>query len=319
MKILVTGGAGFIGSHVVDTYINAGHEVVVVDNLFTGNPRNINPKARFYLLDIRAEELQKVFEIEKPDVVNHHAAQISVPLSTEKPAFDADINILGLINLLENCIKFGVRKFIFASTGGAIYGITDNIPTPETEQPRPLSPYAISKLASEHYIRFYHHQYGLDYTILRYANIYGPRQIPHGEAGVVSIFITAILKNRIPTIYHYPDAPEGMTRDYCHVYDVARANLLALEKGSCSVINIGTGTETTTETLYKNILEILRSEGVPVDGRFETPRKGPARPGDLPRSALSPQSARELLGWSSEVSLTEGLKTTARYFIENGS
>jgi UDP-glucose 4-epimerase len=319
MKILVTGGAGFIGSHVVDAYVDAGHEVVVVDNLLTGNLNNLNPKAKFYLLDIRNDEIEKVFELERPDVVNHHAAQISVPLSTEDPSLDADINILGLINLLENCVKYNVKKFIFASTGGAIYGITDNIPTPETEPPRPLSPYAISKLASEHYIRFYHHQHGLDYTILRYANIYGPRQIPHGEAGVVSIFITSLLNNKLPTIYHYPDAPEGMTRDYCHVYDVARANLLALEHGDAETINIGTGIETTTESLYMGILKTLRGEGIQLDGKFENPARGPARPGDLPRSALSPELARRLLGWQPEVTMTEGLKTTARYFIKNGS
>ena len=318
MKILVTGGAGFIGSHVVDAYIEAGHDVVVVDNLLTGNLKNLNPRAGFYLLDIRAKELEKVFEIERPDVVNHHAAQISVPLSVQEPAFDADINILGLINLLENSVRYKVKKFIFASTGGAIYGVTDNLPTPETEPPRPLSPYAISKLASEHYIMFYHHQYGLDYTILRYANVYGPRQIPHGEAGVVSIFITSILKDRVPTIYHYPDAPEGMTRDYCHVYDVARANLLALERASGMTLNIGTGIETTTEALYRGVLGALRGEGVPVDGRFESPEKGPARPGDLPRSALLPDLAREHLGWEPEVGLEEGLRVTARYFIENG-
>ncbi len=316
MKILVTGGAGFIGSHVVDGYIREGHDVVVVDNLYTGKMENLNPAARFYLLDVRSRELEKVFELERPDVVNHHAAQMSVPVSVEDPDFDARVNILGLINLLENSVKYGVKKVIFISTGGAVYGETENIPTSEGETPRPLSPYAITKYTSEQYLRFYRHQHGLDYTVLRYANIYGPRQIPHGEAGVVAIFIDKLIKGEVPTIYHYPEERDGMTRDYCFVEDVVRANLLALSKGSEEVINIGTSLETTTGQLYREILSLLREEGYAKDSRFDNPSRGPARPGDLHRSALSYRKAEELLGWVPEYDLRKGLRETVLWEIK---
>ncbi len=310
MKILVTGGAGFIGSHVVDGYIAEGHEVVVVDNLYTGRLENLNPGAVFYLMDVRSEDMQKVFEIERPEIVNHHASQISVPESVANPRLDADINIMGLLNLLENCVRFSVKRFIFSSTGGAVYGETEVIPTPEETPPQPLSPYAITKLCSENYIRFYGYQYGLNYCILRYANIYGPRQIPHTEAGVVSIFINALKRNEIPTVYHYPEEPDGMTRDYCYVKDVVRANILALNRGDSEVINIGTSVETTTGELYRTILGIIREYGFAKEERFLSPGKGPARPGDLRRSALANKKAREVLGWSPGYDLYTGLKET---------
>ncbi len=313
MKILVTGGAGFIGSHVVDGYLGEGHEVVVVDNLYTGKLENLNPKAKFYLMDVRSRELDRVFEIEKPDIVNHHAAQMSVPVSVERPAFDAEVNILGLINLLECAVRHGTKKVIFISTGGAVYGETENIPTPETEPPKPLSPYAITKYSSEHYLRFYNHQHGLDYTVLRYANIYGPRQIPHGEAGVVAIFIHKLAKGQLPVIYHYPEEPDGMTRDYCFVGDIVKANILALEKGSEETINIGTSKETTTGQLYRLVLGLMREKGYARDALFENPDKGPARPGDLRRSALAIDKAASILGWRPEKSLEEGLKETVNW------
>jgi UDP-glucose 4-epimerase len=246
MKILVTGGAGFIGSNVVDAYINAGHEVVVVDDLSSGKQENLNPGAKFYLADIRSEEIKKIFEEERPEVLNHHAAQISVPASVEDPIFDADVNIKGLLNLLEAAVKNETKKVVFISSGGAIYGEAVEYPTSEAYPPIPLSPYAITKFASEKYLAFYDHHYGLDYTVLRYANIYGPRQIPHGEAGVVAIFMENLLEKRPSTLYHFPDEPRGMVRDYCYVEDVARANILALEAGSREAFNIGTGTETHT-------------------------------------------------------------------------
>ena len=231
MKILVTGGAGFIGSNVVDGYIEQGHEVVVVDNLFTGKRENVNPNAKFYNVDIRAPEIGDIIKQERPDIINHHAAQISVPESVNDPLFDADVNIKGLLNLLEGAVKYGTKKVIFISSGGAIYGEAEEYPTSEAYQPRPLSPYAITKYTSEYYLAFYRHQYGLEYTTLRYANIYGPRQIPHGEAGVVAIFMDNILKGKKSVLYHYPEDEDGMIRDYCFVGDVVKANIKALTEG----------------------------------------------------------------------------------------
>ncbi|MFC2074824.1 NAD-dependent epimerase/dehydratase family protein [Bdellovibrionota bacterium] len=313
MKILVTGGAGFIGSNVVDGYIREGHEVVIIDNLFTGRRENLNPKAKFYLIDIRDEEIDKIFEDEKFDIVNHHAAQMSVPASVEDPAFDADVNIKGILNLLENCVKYKIKKFIFSSTGGAIYGEKDQIPTPETETPVPLSPYAITKMASENYLKFYNHHYGLDFTVLRYGNVYGPRQVPHGEAGVVSIFFNKIVRGEIPTIYHYPEEPMGMTRDYCFVGDVVKANILALTKGSGEVINIGTGVETSTGEIYNKLLSVLRAQDYAKDPSFEKPPKGPSRHGDLRRSALHIEKAKNALGWSPDFTVDKGLLETVKF------
>ncbi|MCX8111242.1 MAG: NAD-dependent epimerase/dehydratase family protein, partial [Syntrophorhabdaceae bacterium] len=193
MKVLVTGGCGFIGSNVVDAYIEKGYDVAIIDNLSTGRRENKNKKARLYVEDICKEDIEAVFEKEIPDIVNHHAAQISVPLSVQDPLFDAEVNIKGIIRLLQLCVKYKVKKFIFSSTGGAIYGDADEVPTGEDYVPEPASPYAISKLSSEKYIRFFYGQYGLKYTVLRYSNVYGPRQIPHGEAGVVAIFTDCLL------------------------------------------------------------------------------------------------------------------------------
>ncbi len=310
MKILVTGGAGFIGSNVVDGYIDEGHEVVVVDNLYTGRLENLNPGARFYLLDVRSEEMAKVFEIERPEIVNHHAAQMSVPASVEDPAFDADVNVMGLINILQNAVRYETRKVIFISSGGAVYGEKEQLPTAESEEPTPLSPYAITKLCSEQYLRFYRHHYNLDYTVLRYANIYGPRQVPHGEAGVVAIFMNKLKEGDVPTIYHYPDEPDGMTRDYCFVRDIVRANILSLEKGSGEVLNIGTSRETTTGELYRRILEIMRRHGYAKDAAFDSPHKGAARDGDLRRSALDVRKAKEILSWEPEYDIERGLSET---------
>ena len=317
MKILVTGGAGFIGSHVVDGYINAGHDVVVVDNLFTGKKENINPKAKFYLADVRDEVIARIFEIEKPDVVNHHAAQMSVPDSVRNPRFDADVNIMGILNLLQNSVKHDIKKFIFISTGGAIYGEADKIPTDEQTTPRPLSPYAVTKFASENYLRFYRAEYGLNYTVLRYANIYGPRQVPHAEAGVVAIFMNTLKNGELPTIFHYPDEPDGMTRDYCFVYDVVKANLLALDRADGEIVNIGTSIETTTGELYRQILREMRKHGYCKSQRFDSPNKGPARPGDLRRSALSNKKAKELLGWQPQYNLEQGIAETLKHEVLN--
>ena len=310
MKILVTGGAGFIGSHVVDGYIKAGHDVVVVDNLFTGKRENINPEAKFYEIDIRSKGLEKIFEREKPLIVNHHAAQISVPVSVENPIFDAEVNIFGLINILQACVKYGVKKIIFASSGGAIYGEAQEYPTSEKYLPLPLSPYAITKLTSEYYLEFYRHQYGLNYTILRYANIYGPRQIPKGEAGVVAIFIENLLSGRPSVIYHFPDEPDGMARDYCYVEDVVKANILVLKNGSNEIFNIGSGKPTRTRELYKILYDLINNS----NSLLRTPIPAPPRHGDIKRSCLNIDKAKRMLGWTLDVSLEEGLKKTVQWY-----
>ena len=313
MKIMVTGGAGFIGSNVVDGYIKEGHAVSIVDNLFTGKVENINPKAEFCNMDIRSEDMEVLMKRIRPDVLNHHAAQMSVPASVANPLLDADINIRGLLNLLENAIKYDVRKVIFISSGGAIYGDASQYPTSEDYSPQPLSPYAISKLVSEYYIRYYGHQYGLDYTILRYGNIYGPRQIPHGEAGVVAIFMKNLLDAKPSTLYHFPEDRDGMIRDYCYVGDVVRANLRSLEDGGNEVFNIGTGNGTKTLDLYRTIHNAIRTAGMEMPEELLTPEREPARPGDIPRSCLIVEKAQHLLAWSSEIDLEEGIRATLQW------
>ncbi|NPA95907.1 MAG: NAD-dependent epimerase/dehydratase family protein [Thermodesulfobacteria bacterium] len=309
MKILVTGGAGFIGSNVVDRYIELGHDVVVVDNLYSGKLENLNPKAKFYLLDIRSPEFEKVLEIEKPDVINHHAAQISVPYSVEDPRFDADVNIQGFVNMLEAAKDQGVKKIIFISSGGAIYGEAEEYPTTENYPPKPLSPYAIAKAVSEDFLFFYNHQYGLDYTVLRYANIYGPRQIPHGEAGVVAIFMDRLLAGKKCTLYHFPEDPRGMIRDYCFVGDVVEANVQALDKGSCQAYNIGTGVETKTQDLFEKIYMVMKERVNLPDELAELERKE-ARAGDLKKSCLDCSKAKKELEWTPAHDLEQGLRKT---------
>ncbi|MFO7761301.1 MAG: NAD-dependent epimerase/dehydratase family protein [Thermodesulfobacteriota bacterium] len=316
MKILVTGGAGFIGSNVVDAYIEAGHEVVVMDNLFSGKWENLNPRARFYLLDIRAPEVAEVFAREKFDLVNHHAAQMSVPASVDDPLFDADVNVRGLVNILESVRRQGVEKVIFISSGGAIYGEAEEFPTPEGYPVQPLSPYAITKSVSEQYLAFYRYQYGIDYTVLRYANVYGPRQIPHGEAGVVAVFMDRLLQGETCTVYHYPEEPRGMTRDYCYVGDIVRANLLALDRGSSEAFNIGSGRETHTADLFQEVFRTVKilKPGIPEGLKnYET---GPARPGDLRKSCLLCDKAAAQLGFRPSCSLAHGLLKTAEWRLE---
>jgi len=307
MKILVTGGAGFIGSNVVDEYINLGHEVIVVDDLSTGFKHNVNPKVKFYEMDIRSNQIEKVFEKEKPDIVNHHAAQISVPVSVQNPQFDTEVNVVGFLNLVQNCVKFKVKKVILISSGGAIYGEADEYPTTENYMPIPLSPYAINKYVCEKYLHFYHHQYGLNYTVLRYANVFGPRQIPHGEAGVVSIFIMNFKENKETYLYAFEDEPDGMVRDYVFVKDVVQANVIALKKGDLGAFNIGTNLETTTGKLYR---EISKQMNVNVE-----PIRADARPGDIRLSCLNIEKAKNELGWEPKYSLQKGIKETINFFI----
>ncbi len=314
MKILVTGGAGFIGSNVVDGYIENGHTVVVVDNLFTGKMENLNPRATFYNVDIRSPEIKEIIKKESPEVINHHAAQISVPASVEDPLFDADVNVKGLINILEASRKNDVRKVIFISSGGAIYGEADQYPTTESYSPKPLSPYAVSKLASEYYLSYYRHQWGLNYTVLRYANIYGPRQIPHGEAGVVAIFMNLLMANKQCTLYRFAEKPSGMIRDYCFVGDVVRANLLALDKGENDIFNIGTGKGTSTLDLFRIVFEEVKKVKVDLHEGLREPKSGPARPGDITRSCLVAEKANAKLTWRPEVSLAEGVGATLEWY-----
>jgi len=310
MKILVTGGAGFIGSHVVDAYVGLGHEVSVVDDLSSGKRENVNPGAKFYQTDIRSAELTGIVEKERPDVINHHAAQISVPASVADPLLDADINIKGLLNLLEAARKSKVKKVIFISSGGAIYGEAGEYPTGEGSPVRPLSPYGVSKYCSEKYLGFYKHQYGLEYTALRYANVYGPRQIPHGEAGVVAIFMDNLLAGKPSTLYSFDDEPLGMTRDYCYVGDVASANVAALSSGINEAFNIGTGVPTRTLELFDVIFEAIKKKNPAIDPSLATPGRAMARPGDLKRSCLRVEKAGKKLGWQAETGLACGMEKT---------
>ncbi|OGG26455.1 UDP-glucose 4-epimerase [Candidatus Gottesmanbacteria bacterium RIFCSPLOWO2_01_FULL_39_12b] len=304
MKIVVTGGAGFIASHIVDAYISQGHNVVVVDDLSTGKKEFVSQKARFYQVDIRDnEKIEKIFKKEKPEVLNHHAAQISVRNSVDNPQFDAEVNIIGLLNLLEAGRKTGVRKVIFASSGGVVYGEASKLPTPESYTPlQPLSPYGVTKLVSEHYLNFYDKTYNLPYVALRYANVYGPRQNPHGEAGVVAIFSLKLLRGEIPTI----NGDGFQTRDYIYVGDVVEANIKALETANIGAFNIGTGIETNVVEIFE---EIKRCVGSDINANY-----GPEKTGEQKRSSLDNKLALEKLSWSPKVFLAEGIKKTVDYF-----
>ncbi|MFB5191678.1 NAD-dependent epimerase/dehydratase family protein [Alicyclobacillus fastidiosus] len=302
MKILITGGAGFIGSHVVNAYIEAGHEVVVIDNLSSGTESRVHPKAKFYQMDIRSDELEAVFARERPDVVNHHAAQKSVPKSVEDPRYDAEFNVMGLLNLLECCRKHGVHKFIFISSGGALAGDAPVIPTDENVNPVMISPYAIHKYVGEKYLHFYRVTYNLHYTVLRYANVYGPNQIADGECGVIPIFMNNILSEKPSTVFAYADQPRGTTRDYVYVEDVAEANILALTGANDEILNIGSGDEIHTEDVYHLIARIAGST-LPLHHASE-------RVGDVRRSVLDCTKAKEVLGWTAKTSLEEGVKKT---------
>ena len=304
MKIMVTGGAGFIGSHVVDLYLAAGHEVVVVDNLSTGRASNLNPGAHFYQVDIRDAQLGELFARERPQVVSHLAAQVDVRRSVDDPLHDAAVNIVGSINLLEQACLHGVQRMIYVSTGGAVYGEPEYLPVDEAHPVRPLSPYGASKHAVEHYLYLYRQNYGLDYTILRYPNVYGPRQDPHGEAGVVAIFAGQMLRGEQPVIH----GDGEQERDFVHVGDCARANLLALEAGRNGVYNLASGRGTTINALYKMLAAIVGFERAPVYGS--------ARTGETRRIYLTAEKAGRELGWEPSIGLAAGLEQTVAYFQE---
>lgn len=303
MKILVTGGAGFIGSHVVDSYIDSGHNVTVIDNLSTGRIQNVNPKANFIEMDILSDDISNLLEKEKFDIINHHAAQIDVRKSTADPIFDAKVNILGTLNILEAGIKNDLKKFIFASTGGAIYGEQDYFPADEDHPQRPVSPYGIGKLTVEKYLYYYGVQHGLDYIVLRYANVYGPRQNPFGEAGVVAIFCERLISGKEAII----NGDGTQTRDYVFVYDVVEANLLALKtEYKREIFNIGTAIETDVNTIFRKIRNLIDPSKKDVHG--------PAKPGEQQRSVINPAKAKKILGWQPKYNLDAGLKITVDYF-----
>lgn len=303
MKILVTGGAGFIGSHIVDEYLRLGHQVVILDNLITGRKRNINPAAKFYEADIRdVAAVRGIFEREKFDVLNHHAAQMDVRKSVEDPMYDASVNVIGALTLFENCVRTGVKRVLFASSGGAIYGEQDYFPADELHPTRPISPYGITKLTTEHYLYYYKVVYGIDSVSLRYANIYGPRQNPHGEAGVVAIFTTKLLAGQQPII----NGDGKQTRDYVFVGDVVRANVLALNCEGSQVLNIGTGVESDVNQLFHHLKKWA--------GSSAEEKHGEAKKGEQTRSVLSYSKIATQLGWQPTVSLQEGLQQTVEYF-----
>jgi UDP-glucose 4-epimerase len=305
MRILVTGGAGFIGSHIVDQYIAAGHEVAVVDNLWAeggGKETNLNPQAQFYHEDITNDtELAKIFEEVKPEIVNHHAAQHSVAISTKDPQFDARVNVLGLLNVLTNCTRVNARKIIFASSA-ATYGTPAHLPVNEESAQHPEAPYGITKMVAEHYLRYWQEAHGLNYTILRYGNVYGPRQDPNGEAGVIAIFANRFLTHEGVRI----DWDGEQRKDYVYVGDVARANVLALTGGDNDIFCIGTGRPVSVNEIYATLAHITGTEP-PIT-------KAPKRPGDIYLAYFDYSKAERVLGWKPEMSFEDGTKATIEFF-----
>jgi len=304
MNILVTGGAGFIASHIVDRYIDLGHKVSIIDNLSSGKKKNINPRANFYQLDINSPEIEEVIRREKPEVVNHHAAQIDVRKALEDPVFDARVNIIGTLNLLEKSVKYNVNKFIFASSGGAIYGEGEKrkLPFKEDATSRPESPYGISKLVVEKYFYAYRHIHNISYTILRYGNVYGPRQDHTGEAGVVAIFISTMLASKIPNIYGNGE----QLRDYVFVEDVVHANELALTKGDGRSFNVGTSCGGSVNEIFGYLKSFLHFSQEPV---YKSRRAG-----EIEKVYLDTTLIRNELGWKAEYGLKKGLKKTVAFF-----
>lgn len=304
MRILVTGGAGFIGSNIADAYVADGHEVMVIDNLSSGKQENVPSAARFVLCDVTSDTAVEAVRTFRPEILNHHAAQIDVRSSVKDPQFDAQVNILGSIRLLEAARQYGVRKFLFASSGGAGYGEQERFPADESHPVRPVSPYGAAKMAVELYMNYFRAQYGLEYTALRYANVYGPRQDSHGEAGVVAIFAERLLRNQTAIV----NGDGEQTRDFVYVGDVVRANVSALDRGDGKSINIGTGVETNINTVFR----ILRD----LSGSRQEEIHGPGMPGEQRRSCLENLMASIELGWYPETPLEEGLARTLEFFRE---
>jgi UDP-glucose 4-epimerase len=303
VNILVTGGAGFIGSHVVDLYLEHGHRVAVVDDLSTGHRRNLNPRATFYEADIRSPGMASIFELEKPEIVNHHAAQMDVRRSVAEPVLDADINILGSLNLLECAHRSGVKQFVYISSGGAVYGEPEYLPCDEAHPINPICQYGASKHTVEHYLFLYRALYGLDYTILRYPNVYGPRQDPHGEAGVVAIFTGQMLADQPVTI----NGDGEQVRDFVYVGDCAQANLQAVQRANgAGIYNLGTGSGASVNEVFRTLKDIT--------GYRRDPIHGPAKLGETRRIYLDASRAAGELGWGLKTGLEEGLRATVRHF-----
>lgn len=306
MKVLITGGAGFIGSNVADGLLGKNHEVVIVDDLSNGKKENIPKGAGFYRCDIRSKKLYNIFKAEKPEIVIHNAAQLSVRVSVEDPKMDADINVIGGLNVIQACHTYNIKKIIFASSGGTVYGEQKYFPADEEHPTRPISPYGVAKLATENYLYYFYKTYGLNYIALRYGNIYGPRQDPYGEAGVVAIFSSKILKGENPII----NGDGLQTRDYVYVGDVVDANIRAMESDFTGSMNVGAGKETTVVELFK----ILRE----VSGKSDVEEvHGPPKEGEQRRSQLSYELAKKILGWQPVMSLDEGLGKTYNWFKKN--
>jgi UDP-glucose 4-epimerase len=304
MKIMVTGGAGFIGSHVTDMLIEAGHQVVVVDDLSTGRRSNLNPDAAFYEVDIRSPEMERVFSQEKPEVICHHAAQMDVRRSMDDPLFDADVNIIGSIKLAQLAIRHGTRKFIHISSGGAAYGEPEYLPCDEDHPIKPLCHYGASKYTFELYLHVFNANYNLDYSVIRYPNVYGPRQDPNGEAGVVAIFTGRMLRGEQVTI----NGSGEQVRDYVYVTDCARSNLMLLEQGSGHIYNLGFGIGTTVNEIFNKLKNIT--------GYTKPALYGPAKIGETFKIYLDAGRAKSELGWRPTILLEEGLTRTVEYFKE---
>jgi UDP-glucose 4-epimerase len=304
VRALVTGGAGFIASHVSDGLLERGHEVAIVDNLATGRRENIPTDARFHEVDVRDAGLADVFAAERPDIVFHLAAQMDVRKSVADPRYDADVNLLGTLNLLECCRTHGTRKLVYAGTGGAMFGEAAYLPVDEKHPVLPISPYGVSKHTVEHYLYAYHANFGLDFTVLRYPNVYGPRQDPHGEAGVVAIFSLQLLNGETPRIF----GDGTKTRDYCFVGDIVEANMLAIERGSGGLFNIGRGIEVSDRQVFESVRDAV---GVDVE-----PEYAPTRPGEVEHIALDATLAREALGWVWKVDLPDGVGRAVDFYRE---
>lgn len=301
MKVLVSGGAGFIGSNLVDKLINLGHNVCIIDNLSTGNVNNVNKKAQLYINDILDPNVSKIFEKEKFDIVYHLAAQIDVPKSIKDPIFDSNVNVCGTINIINNCVNYNVKKIIYSSSA-AVYGDPRYLPIDEKHEIRPISYYGLSKYAAEEYIRVFSNLNNLNFTILRYANVYGIRQDPKGEGGVISIFMNSLIKKQ--PLYIFGDG--GALRDYIFVEDIVDANIEALSNGSKEIFNIGTGVYTSVNELAKNMVDIV---GVKCNVEHTSPRKG-----DIANSYFNINKAKDELNWSPRFSLKDGLKKTIEYY-----